>query len=616
MKSNNMLKRLPAVIMLVCDCLMAIALYREFAVYIPKAKGIGSLYVPVLACLLLIAAFIFTLKKGKMRLFRMLSFVCLFFCNVFTYGGVPAQIVFVFALALDQCLEHIHIKQFTNLALVVVSFLICAGMASIMSSFIGRIKTPKMVTNIQETWFSLVEDVSNPEPAHEEVVDPEDTVKIPLGRLAGNVITNDYFDPDDPTMSMVMMSSCPVDKLMVFACYDYNPERHRFELAPQNMNEEDAADLYFQDAGAMDRIPEDWILIEDNSIYSDMRFVPYCDFVSTEGFDSFKDLYAYLGGDHPLTYRYYVNTGSYYKTSAPGYANYVLNNYLSVPSDFRYDLTQFLLDHEIEIYPEDRYAAVRKLCDVFDAEYIYVNEPPELPEGKDPVMWFIQESKIGYSKHFAAAEVLLLRAAGIPARYSYGYNFELTPGDTVVISEGDAYAYCEVFLDGAWQIVTELREAGPKPPEEEQEDQGTQTPDIPIPVDDGSETLEPESSDETFPWKLVLTIATSALAVLAAVLILKRIAKQYAPTPLQRINGSYLALKKFYFVRKDIMDRMLKVRYSKEGPEEDDAKILERETEAAKAQFKYSKKVWINFRFRRYLRRLKRKAVIQNLLYH
>ena len=82
-------------------------------------------------------------------------------------------------------------------------------------------------------------DASNPEPSHEPVVDPNDTVEVPLGRIAGNVITNEFFDPSDPTMSMSIMSSYPLDKMMVFACCDYDPERTLFELAPPYMTEGD-----------------------------------------------------------------------------------------------------------------------------------------------------------------------------------------------------------------------------------------------------------------------------------------------------------------------------------------------------------------------------------------
>ncbi len=612
MTAKDIFKKLPALAMLVCDVLMVFALYAEFRVFIPKVNGIGAFWVPLLGMILFAAVFVFSVLKGNKKLFRTLSFVLLFFCNVFTYNGVPAQVALVIISLIDLALEHIHISHPVNLAVFVISFLVCAGLASLLSPFIGKIKTPKMVTNIQETWFSLVEDASNPEPSHEPVVDPNDTVEVPLGRIAGNVITNEFFDPSDPTMSMSIMSSYPLDKMMVFACCDYDPERTLFELAPPYMTEGDSADTYFQGSYGINELPKDWILIEDDSIYKEMRFIPYCDFRSTEGFDAFKDLYVYLGGEHPQSYRYYIDPNAYYKTTSPGYSQYVVNNFTNVPADFRYDLTEFLKDHDIELYPEERYEAVSKLCLVFEREYTYSDYPPELPADKDPVLWFLQESKTGYSKHFAAAEVLLLRTMGIPARYTYGYHFELSPGETMVISEGDAYAYCEVFIDGTWQIVTEMKKPAEDHHESEAENQQGQTPSVPLPVPGNDEGEEAQQARDLI-WTKLLVPLSLLLLILPIWLLGRKTVKKYRQTVLQRINSSYKALKKYYFVRKDIMACMLKVRYSKEGAEEDDAKLLEREAETARSHFRYRRKYWTLLKFSSYLRRQKTKALLYNL---
>ena len=283
-----------------------------------------------------------------------------------------------------------------------------------------------------------------------------------------------------------------------------------------------------------------------------------------------------------------------------------------MPADFRYDLTEFLKDHDIELYPEERYEAVNKLCSVFEREYTYSDYPPELPTDKDPVLWFLQESKTGYSKHFAAAEVLLLRTMGIPARYTYGYNFELSPGETMVISEGDAYAYCEVFIDGTWQIVTEMKKPAEDHHESEAENQQGQTPSVPLPVPGNNEVEEAQQAGDSM-WTKLLVPLSVILLILPIWLLGRKTVKKYRQTVLQCINSSYKALKKYYFVRKEILDRMLKVRYSKEGAEEDDARLLEREVQVAKSQFRYRKKYWTLLRFSSYLRRQKIKALLYNL---
>ena len=618
MTFKDISKRLPALTAYVCSIILVITIYREFSYAVPKMKVIGSLYAPILGIAFLTAAFIFALIKEKKLLFRFLCFAAMFVCNVFCYGGIEAQVVLIIALVLDLALEHIDISRFTNLAVFIIAFIICGAMASLTVPAIEKIKTPKMITDLQESWFSIIEDEGEPEPSHEPVTDPQDAVEVDLGRLLGNVITNEAFDPSDPTMSMGITSSYPLEKMMVFACYDYDPVETKFDLAVAMPFSEDSADKYFGKIYTEHTVPAPlpyWIEIEDNSIYKDMRFIPYCDFRTEDLLLVCKDSYVFLGEEgHPQKYTYYIDPDSYYETSAPGYGEYVTNNYIRIPGEFRETLTNFLLSHGIEIYPEDRYEAVSKLCEVFDKEYIYNDIPPELPQGEDPVLWFLNVSKTGYSKHFAAAQVLLLRAAGIPARYTYGYKMKTEAGQPAIITEGDAYAFCQVYIDGRWQIATELK----KPAEKEDEEK---EPILPIdPVDPEPAPTDPaelpEEKGPKIPWKLIGIIGGAIALAACLTLLWRHLARKFRPKALQIINGDYKALKKFYFIRQDIGDRMLKVRYSKEGPEDDDARLLEREISAAKAQFKYRKKYLTVLRLLIFTKWQKTKSVISNMFQH
>jgi len=46
---------------------------------------------------------------------------------------------------------------------------------------------------------------------------------------------------------------------------------------------------------------------------------------------------------------------------------------------------------------------------------------PRLPRDQDPVDWFLFDLQEGFCNYYASAEVVLLRAAGVPARWSVGY---------------------------------------------------------------------------------------------------------------------------------------------------------------------------------------------------
>lgn len=83
-----------------------------------------------------------------------------------------------------------------------------------------------------------------------------------------------------------------------------------------------------------------------------------------------------------------------------------------------------------------------------DEDFRYSLTPPLL--GDDPVDEFLFSTRIGFCEHFASAFVVLMRAAGIPARVVTGYQGgELNPvGDYLLVRQRDAHAWAEVWLPG------------------------------------------------------------------------------------------------------------------------------------------------------------------------
>jgi transglutaminase-like putative cysteine protease len=84
-----------------------------------------------------------------------------------------------------------------------------------------------------------------------------------------------------------------------------------------------------------------------------------------------------------------------------------------------------------------------------DQDYTYSLQPPLLPE-ENAVDAFLFESRKGFCEHFAAAFVVMMRAAGIPARVVAGYQGgEVNPVNrTVIVHQFDAHAWAEVWLEG------------------------------------------------------------------------------------------------------------------------------------------------------------------------
>jgi len=73
----------------------------------------------------------------------------------------------------------------------------------------------------------------------------------------------------------------------------------------------------------------------------------------------------------------------------------------------------------------------------------------------DFARWFLEDSNTGYCVHFATAATVLLRAAGIPARYVEGYMVTCKAGEDVEVSNLDAHAWAEYYdsASGTWRIL-------------------------------------------------------------------------------------------------------------------------------------------------------------------
>jgi len=83
-----------------------------------------------------------------------------------------------------------------------------------------------------------------------------------------------------------------------------------------------------------------------------------------------------------------------------------------------------------------------------DAKLVYTLEPPLL--GEDSVDEFLFQTRAGFCEHFSSALVVMMRAAGVPARVVTGYQGgDLNPVDgKVTVRQSDAHAWAEVYLAG------------------------------------------------------------------------------------------------------------------------------------------------------------------------
>jgi transglutaminase-like putative cysteine protease len=102
--------------------------------------------------------------------------------------------------------------------------------------------------------------------------------------------------------------------------------------------------------------------------------------------------------------------------------------------------------------PGEALAAIRAY---FLGRFRYTRFLEGTPVGTTPLAEFLHRTRAGHCEYFASATVLLLRAAGIPARYAIGYSvsdWSRLEGRFLVRSR-DAHSWAQAWVDGAWRDV-------------------------------------------------------------------------------------------------------------------------------------------------------------------
>ncbi|WP_149678362.1 DUF4129 domain-containing transglutaminase family protein [Thermoclostridium caenicola] len=95
------------------------------------------------------------------------------------------------------------------------------------------------------------------------------------------------------------------------------------------------------------------------------------------------------------------------------------------------------------------YEKVIAIEEYLKSNYEYTLSPSNVPEGRDFVDWFLFEDRRGYCTYYATSMVVLLRAAGIPARYVEGFVMPAKHQDNVYTITGrNAHAWVEVYFQG------------------------------------------------------------------------------------------------------------------------------------------------------------------------
>lgn len=139
---------------------------------------------------------------------------------------------------------------------------------------------------------------------------------------------------------------------------------------------------------------------------------------------------------------------------APGFRSAPGQDDVAVPARLEGLLERTLAQMSIDASSSPEQAS-RELMRFFDEGFSYSLDLDADESGMHPLEWFLEHSRAGHCEYFASASVLLLRAAGIPARYATGYAVqEYSPLEqSWRVRRRHAHAWASAWIAGRWVDV-------------------------------------------------------------------------------------------------------------------------------------------------------------------
>ncbi len=130
------------------------------------------------------------------------------------------------------------------------------------------------------------------------------------------------------------------------------------------------------------------------------------------------------------------------------------DQYLALPGSTRKAAEKLLTG----LYPPDASTAEKAnaIAAFVRGSARYDTDTPRMPQGEeDFALWFLEDSEQGYCVHFATATAVLLRAAGIPARYVTGYMLPVAADQTTQGRADQSHAWAEYYEPrlGLWLVL-------------------------------------------------------------------------------------------------------------------------------------------------------------------
>ncbi|MDY6804566.1 MAG: transglutaminase-like domain-containing protein [Cyanobacteriota bacterium] len=124
---------------------------------------------------------------------------------------------------------------------------------------------------------------------------------------------------------------------------------------------------------------------------------------------------------------------------------------LQIPESERATLEEIVKELELQGKPPEE--ILQRVFAFFENNFDYSLELLAAEAEKTALSTFLLQNRVGHCEYFASATTLLLRAAGIPARYAVGFSVsEYSSLEKKYVVRGrDAHAWTLAYIDGRWR---------------------------------------------------------------------------------------------------------------------------------------------------------------------
>lgn len=172
------------------------------------------------------------------------------------------------------------------------------------------------------------------------------------------------------------------------------------------------------------------------------------------------------GSDYALYFYDYVGYGEGIEDSLGEYADeellyreFVYEHYLDVDDATRAFMEGIIAEEEFSLRDADiiyQVAEYIQMAAVYNMDYDRL-----LDKEENIAVAFLSEYKEGICQHYATAATLLFRTLGLPARYTVGYMGSGVADEWSDVTNKQAHAWVEVYIDGVGWVYVEVTGSGP-----------------------------------------------------------------------------------------------------------------------------------------------------------